>query len=110
MYGAAEVHDSPNALRMLGKTREAAPELYRLASPVTHIDARDPPFLILHGTADKLVPVKQSETLAAALKKAGVEHELVIIEGAPHSFDLQPKERDLRPLVLGFFDKHLKPK
>ncbi len=54
--------------------------------------------------------VKQSELFAAALKKAGVEHELVLIEGAPHSFHLQPKQRDLRPLALGFFDKHLKPR
>ena len=44
----------------------------------------------------------------AALKKAGLQHELIIIEGAPHTFHLQPKQRDLRPLVLGFFDKHLK--
>jgi hypothetical protein len=29
---------------------------------------------------------------------------------APHTFHLQPKQRDLRPLVLGFFDKHLKAK
>ena len=93
MYGAAEVRDGPNALRMFGKSQAAAPELYRLASPVTHVDSRDPPFLILHGTADKLVPVEQSKTLARALKQAGVEHELVIIEGcAPHSFDLQPKD------------------
>lgn len=109
MYGAAEVRDGPSALRMLGKTREQAPELYRLASPTTHIDPRDPPFLILHGTADKLVPVEQSEILARALKQAGVEQELVVIPDAPHSFHLQPKQRDLRPLVLGFFDKHLKP-
>jgi acetyl esterase/lipase len=109
MYGAAEVRDSPHALRMLGKSRDAAPELYRLASPVTHVDSSDPPFLILHGTADNQVPVAQSETLARALQQAGVEHELVVIEGAPHSFDLQPKQRDLRPLVIGFFDKHLKP-
>ena len=59
---------------------------------------------------DKTVPVKQSEMFAEALKQAGVEHELVIVAGAPHSFHLQPKERDLRPVVLGFFDKHLKPK
>ncbi len=109
MYGAAEVRDSSNARQMLGKTRDEAPELYRLASPAALVDARDPPFLILHGTADKLVPVEQSETLAAALKKAGVEHELIVIDGAPHSFHLQPKERDLRPVVLAFFDKHLKP-
>jgi acetyl esterase/lipase len=110
MYGATEFDDGPNALLMLGKTKADAPELYRAAYLTTHIDPRDPPFLILHGTADKLVPVAQSEMLATALKKAGVEHELIVIEGAPHTFHLQPKERDLRPVVLAFFDKHLKPK
>jgi acetyl esterase/lipase len=109
MYGAAEVGDGKNALLMLGRPRSEAAELYRLASPTTHLDSRDPPFLILHGTADALVPVEQSRILDDACAKAGIEHELVIVEGAPHSFHLQPKERDLRPLVLGFFDKHLKP-
>lgn len=47
---------------------------------------------------------------SAALKKAGVEHELVLVTDAPHSFHLQPKQRDLRTLVLNFFDKHLKRK
>ncbi|MBI1346463.1 prolyl oligopeptidase family serine peptidase [bacterium] len=109
LYGASEVRDSKSALWMLGKTQVEAPELYKLASPVTHIDAQDPPFLILHGTADTTVPVEQSENLAAALKEAGVEHELVIVEGAPHTFHLQPKQQDLRPLVLDFLDRHLKP-
>jgi acetyl esterase/lipase len=109
MYGAAEVRDRPSARIMIGKTFEEAPEAYRLASPADLVDPQDPPCLILHGTADKTVPVEQSEILARALEKVGVEHELIIIEGAPHSFHLQPKQRDLRPLVLGFFDKHLKP-
>jgi len=95
---------------MFRKTRAEAPELYRQASPLAHIDKNDPPMLILHGTADKTVPVSDSEAFAEALKKAGVEHELVIIPDAPHSFHLEPKQRDLRPLVLGFFDKHLKSK
>jgi dipeptidyl aminopeptidase/acylaminoacyl peptidase len=56
------------------------------------------------------VPVSQSETLAAALKKQGIEHHLEIIEGAPHTFHLQPKQKDLRPIVVEFFDKHLKGK
>ncbi len=110
MYGAGEVRDSKSALAMLGKTRDEAPDLYKLASPITHADAKDPPFLILHGTADKTVPVEQSEILAAALKKAGVAHELVLVPDAPHTFDLQPKQQDLRPLVLAFLDKHLKAK
>jgi dipeptidyl aminopeptidase/acylaminoacyl peptidase len=52
--------------------------------------------------------VAQSELLAAELNKRGIKHQLVIVEGAPHTFHLQPKEKDLRPVVLAFFDKHLK--
>jgi acetyl esterase/lipase len=106
MYGPADLTSRDN-LAMLGKTRESAPDLYRAASPITYIDKLDPPMLLLHGTADKLVEVKQSELLAEKLKQAGVEHELVIIEGAPHTFHLQPAQRDLRPVVLAFFGKYL---
>jgi acetyl esterase/lipase len=108
MYGAGEVRDGSNAKTMLGKTRDVAPELYRLASPISHADPSDPPFLILHGTADKTVPVEQSEILANALQRVGVEHQLVLVKDAPHTFDLQPKQQDLRPLVLAFLDQHLK--
>jgi acetyl esterase/lipase len=95
-------------LAMFRKTRAEAPEVYRQASPLAHVDKSDPPILILHGTADKTVSLDDSKAFDAALEKAGVEHQLVIVEGAPHSFHLEPKEQDLRPLVLGFFDKHLK--
>jgi len=107
LYGPADLlqyHD----VKMLGKTIAEAPEPYRTASPTAYADKNDPPILILHGTADTTVALKQSEIFTAALKQAGAEHELVIVEGAPHTFHLQPKQRDLRPLVLGFFDKHLK--
>ncbi|MEI9960836.1 MAG: prolyl oligopeptidase family serine peptidase [Limisphaerales bacterium] len=63
----------------------------------------------MHGTADKTVSPNQSEKFDSVLKKFGVEHELVWVEGAPHSFTLEPKQRDLRPLVLNFFNQHLKP-
>lgn len=97
-------------LAMFRKTRAEAPELYKQADPRSHIDPSDPPLLILHGTADKTVAVADSEALAAAMKAAGAAHQLEIIPNAPHTFHLQPKERDLRPLVLGFFDRHLKGK
>lgn len=109
LYGPADLtqyHD----VSMLGRKLADAPELYKVASPTSYLDKADPPILILHGTADKTVDLKQSELFAAALKKAGVEHELIIVEGAPHTFHLQPKQKDLRPVVLGFLDKHLKPK
>lgn len=108
LYGIADMgtwHDNV----MFGKTNAEAPDLYRRASPITYVRADNPPILILHGTADKTVDVSQSERFAEALKKAGAPHELLIIPDASHSFHLQPKQRDLRPVVLGFFDRNLKP-
>ena len=107
LYGPAEFGSRDIAI--LRKTRSEAPELYKAFTPLTWLDKNDPPFLIMHGTADETVPVAQSELLAAALKKHGVENQLEIVEGAPHTFHLQPKEKDLRPIVLAFFNKHLKP-
>lgn len=107
LYGPTDVTKWKD-LKALRKKRLEAPQLYREFSVTSYIDSDDPPYLILHGTADKTVPVSQSEILADALAGAGVPHELVIIEGAPHTFHLQPKQRDLRPLVVGFFDRHLK--
>jgi len=108
LYGPADLSDR-NDIAVLRKTRSEAPELYKAFSVVSHLDKNDPPFLIMHGTADATVPVSQSELLAAALTKVGVENQLEIIEGAPHTFHLQPKQKDLRPIVLAFFDKYLKP-
>ncbi len=96
-------------IAMFRQTRAQAPELYKQADPRSHIDQNDPPLLILHGTADTTVAVADSEALAKALTLGRVSNHLEIIPDAPHSFHLQPKQRDLRPLVLAFFDKHLKP-
>ncbi|MGY1829198.1 alpha/beta hydrolase fold domain-containing protein [Geodermatophilus sp. SYSU D01180] len=54
------------------------------ASPVNHVRADSPPFLLLHGTADWLVPCAQSEQLAAALEAAGAPVTLEPVEGAGH--------------------------
>ena len=54
------------------------------ASPVTHVTPASPPFLLLHGTADWLVPYAQSQQLAAAMTAAGAPVELVPIDGAGH--------------------------
>jgi acetyl esterase/lipase len=52
---------------------------------VAEIGPAFPPTVIVHGTADELVPFSQSEQLAAELKAHGVAHELRAIAGAPHT-------------------------
>ena len=59
--------------------------------PENQCDRADPPVLILHGTADTTVDIRQSKDMAAALAKAKVAHELIVVDGAPHTFDLHPK-------------------
>ncbi|MEJ0022519.1 MAG: alpha/beta hydrolase [Alphaproteobacteria bacterium] len=68
------------------KLADCAPGLARQASPVTHIDANDPPMLIVHGEADKTIPVSQSRVLYAALKAKGVDADLLILPGLDHGF------------------------
>lgn len=73
------------------------------ASPITYVTADDPPFLIMHGNEDRLVPVNQSERFHEALKKAGVDATLHIVEGAGHGF----RGKDILAMVERFFDTHL---
>jgi acetyl esterase/lipase len=56
------------------------------ASPITHVTAAAPPFLLVHGTADWLVPYQQSRSLATALEAAGASVRLVPVDGAEHIF------------------------
>ena len=44
-------------------------EITRQISPITHVSADDPPTLIIHGDADQLVPIQQSETFVTKMKK-----------------------------------------
>jgi acetyl esterase/lipase len=77
------------------------------ANPITYVSGDEPPFLILHGERDPLVPAGQSELLFAALKKAGVNVIFHKIAGAGHGgqeFSIPA----VRAMVLAFLDQHLK--
>ncbi len=76
-------------------------------SPVQYVSADNPPFLILHGDHDTLVPYAQSVELQGLLEKAGVEVTLQRLPGAGHggpAFSLPA----IAKLANAFFDKHLK--
>jgi acetyl esterase/lipase len=59
-------------------------ETYRDASPITYVSTDDPPFLLVHGDADEVVPFHQSERMLAALRSAGVDVRLIRIAGGGH--------------------------
>jgi len=83
----------------LAERQDAAKE----ASPVTHVTQDDPPFLIVHGTKDRVVPIDQAERLHKALKEAGADSTFVRIEGGGHGIG----GREVGERVTAFFDKHL---
>lgn len=101
-------HDAPNSpeSKLVGGPIQQRRELARTANPITYTTPDDPPFLILHGDRDNLVPVGQSELLHAALQKAGVDSSLFVVKGAGHGFRNRP---EIDPMVKEFFARHLKP-
>ncbi|MGY1643517.1 alpha/beta hydrolase fold domain-containing protein [Geodermatophilus sp. SYSU D00703] len=82
--GADPADASTREAQLLGAPPAAVPDLAAQASPVTHVSPAAPPFLLLHGTADRFVPCVQSERLAAALDAAGADVTLHTYPGADH--------------------------
>ncbi|HLG13405.1 MAG TPA: alpha/beta hydrolase [Blastocatellia bacterium] len=83
------------------------------ASPLTYIDSGDPPFLVIHGEGDNMVPINQSELLVAALRNAGVGVTFVRLPGVGHGFAGSPGSgREVDPAffepTIKFFDGRLR--
>jgi len=78
---------SPMVDAFLGP-RAQDPETVRLASPHHHVSHARAPMLLVHGTADDLVSWRESARLHDALLAAGKPSELLILEGAPHAFQI----------------------
>jgi acetyl esterase/lipase len=64
------------------------PEWIRLASPVAHARRAEAPILLIHGTADTVVSHRESVRMHAALEAAGKPSELLLLDGAPHAFQM----------------------
>jgi acetyl esterase/lipase len=100
-------HDSPDSpeSRLVGGAIQEHKDAARSASPITYVSADDPPFLIVHGTEDPLVPYDQSERLLAAMEEEGVDAKLIKVQGGGHG-GFRSAELDRR--IRLFFDKHLR--
>src|SRR5207253_5200820 len=85
-YPSSLNHDAANSPegKLLGGRVSDKKDVAVAASPITYVSADDPPFLILHGNKDMVVPYNQSERLSEALEKAKVESYLVTVDGGGH--------------------------
>ncbi len=109
MDGAKLIHDAPDSpeSRLLGAPLQTVPQLAKSANPITYVSPDDPPFLIIHGTHDALVPYAQSTLLKESLEEAGVETTLITIEDGGHG---GPKFTGIQSRVLDFLDRQLSGK
>lgn len=120
MYGASDFGDPNMAAHNAAHTRvfgddttadEPGDTLWQ-ASAVNYVSAGDADFLILHGEEDPVVPISQSERLAAALSAVGGDVTFVRVQHAGHGFVPtggmpDPGQAQLIQMVARFFADHL---
>jgi acetyl esterase/lipase len=92
--------------RLIGGAIQENKEKTTRANPIVYVSKDDPPFLIVHGDKDPVVPIHQSQLLFEALKKAGVSVHFHTIKGAGHGQGFGGREID--EMVSSFFDRCLK--
>src|SRR5262249_57210709 len=86
---------------------EKRKEIGKRISPVYHVTEKSPPMLIIHGDADKLVPIQQAELMIEKLKANKVPCELVVKKGAAHGW---PNMLQDTKILADWFDKYLTKK
>jgi acetyl esterase/lipase len=100
--------------QLLGIPLEQATEALRRASPISYVRGDAPPFFILHGDKDDLVPLSQSQELYDRLRAAGTPADLLVVKNAGHRFiqvgdaPISPGILDIGIAIADFFDKNLR--
>jgi len=109
--GARLKHDPANSpeSRLIGGAIQDNVEKVGRANPIKYVTKDLPPFLIVHGEQDPLVPCHQSELLYEALKRTRSDVTFYKIAGAGHG---SPEFNTgmMQAAVQAFFDQHLKPR
>jgi acetyl esterase/lipase len=81
------------------------------ASPISHVSPDAPPFLLIHGDRDEVVPVEQSQRMYERLVQANVPARLVVVQNAAHSFTAPegttPTIPEVNQIILDFLAQHL---
>jgi acetyl esterase/lipase len=112
--GSARVGIQAQLQRDVFGSTSATDPILAAASPVTYVTADDPPFLILQGDADTLVPLEQSQILYDKLQAVGVSSKLLVVRHAGHGFqqvgnkEISPSVIKLGKEIVKFFTQYLK--
>lgn len=96
--------DSPES-QLLGGALQKNPKAARRASPITYVSKNDPPMLLVHGTADPIVPCEQSRVFYRALLKKKIPAKLHLVEGAGHGSGFGINEAEALTDFLGTYLK-----
>jgi len=87
-----------------GHSEEEIKEQAGQISPARLVKGPAVPFLLIHGDADPLVPLQQSQKMVAALQAAGGSAELIVKKGGGHPWMTLPEEVKI---MADWFDQHL---
>ncbi|MBN1820108.1 MAG: alpha/beta hydrolase [Prolixibacteraceae bacterium] len=103
--GCQMAHNPANSPEssLIGGAIQENKDMCALANPITYVDVNDPPFLILHGDKDPLVPHCNSEMLFEALQKAGVQAQFVLVPDGGHGPGLFQEK--YYKMMIDFFNK-----
>jgi dipeptidyl aminopeptidase/acylaminoacyl peptidase len=84
--------------------------IYREASPISHVTSEDPPVLLMHGDADEIVPIAESEKMEGALRSAGIPVQFLRISGGTHgpTFGNPSNAPDYMGQMVKWLDSHLR--
>ena len=86
-------------------TAEGRQELGKEISPIYYVTSNMPPTLVIHGSADKLVPLHQAEIFEKRCKEANAPFKLIVREGKDHGWPEMGKDMTI---FADWFDKHLR--
>jgi len=121
MSGIGKFHNEDGSrgnfdvVKFLGGLPDERPDVYRAASPITHVSKESAPMLLVHGDQDPVVPLEQSAHMAEALKAAGADVTFIVVTNGVHGFfinqllPISPRPAQIQVAVLQWFDTHLRP-
>jgi acetyl esterase/lipase len=111
-----QIHNAPDSpeSKLVGAPIQDNPDKVRRVNPITYVTKNAPPFLIVHGALDRLVPFNQSQLLVTALEAAGASVKFHPVEGGGHGQYFGSgggcglyADPEVAPLVKAFFATYL---